>query len=180
MSCFNKKKRGASHIIFLQQVTHSMRCQWRGANQLWIDPQQANDQNRLSAFPQRTWYQAVFVWKRSGKCQHFRTRVQIEHSKITFITPGGYSGPSLSSSTSLSHSPLAFFLLFFALPFAAGTAATLHTLQSGTLWLRMSASISLPGTFRRHCRQLAVANEPWHWRTFLTPARFSRVSMFWV
>lgn len=105
-----------------------------------------------------------FKQKRRKKGYH---SVPIDHTKperrkkiLTFIIPGGYSGASLSSSTSLSHSPLAFFLLTFPFRFIGAESTVLHTLHSGTLRLRMSVSISVPGTRTRHWRQVAVAKEP--------------------
>jgi len=93
------------------------------------------------------------------------------------MIPGGYCGTSLSSSTSLSH--LSFFFLDF-LPFVdvAGGGCELQTVHSGTRCLIISVSISAPGTRRRHWRQLAIANDPWHCSTRFTPANVSRVSMF--
>lgn len=96
----------------------------------------------------------------------------------TFIIPGGYSGVSLSSSASLSHCPLACFRV--CLRFLGWALDGLHTGHKGTLRAMISGSISVPGTLRRHWRHVAVAKDPWHCKTCCTPARVSRVSIFWV
>ena len=96
----------------------------------------------------------------------------------TFMTHGGYKGPSSSSlSSSLAHCALDFLFFFLGL---GSAGCVLQTEQSGTVCARISASISVPRTCRRQDKQLAVANDPWHWRTRVTPAKVSNVSMFWV
>lgn len=100
-------------------------------------------------------------------------------SVFTFIIAAGNSAPSLSSSSWLSHSPFALFLLLLRLSGLAGLT-TLQTEHIGTLCVRISCSISVPGTRLWQSRQLAVANDPWHCSTRCTPARVSRVSIFCV
>lgn len=70
----NASTNEASHIVFRQQVILPTRYQWPAVNQLGIDPQQANDQNRLSAFPQRMWYRASKKKKNSSGWPYVRTK----------------------------------------------------------------------------------------------------------
>lgn len=97
------------------------------------------------------------------------------------MMPGGYAGGSGSSDASLSQP--SFFLPFFLFVLtgtAAGAAAALQSVQSGTRWLMMSSAIAAPGTRALQWMQDAVANEPWHCTTRCTPASVSSVSMFCV
>lgn len=86
-----------------------------------------------------------------------------------------------SSSPSLSHGARFFFLpFFFGFGTGSGAGVIEQTLHAGTRWFMMSSSIAFPGTVSLQFMQLAVANEPWHCKTFCTPARVSSVSMFCV
>lgn len=106
----------------------------------------------------------LFAEERDIRLEKRVNRISSQCLKVlTFMIPGGYVGASLSSSQSLSHSPLAFFLLIF-LPFFGvdddDDDGGLHTGHNGTFRRMMSDSISDPGTRLRQSKQVAVAKEP--------------------
>ena len=108
------------------------------------------------------------------------------HLVLTFMMPGRpYPHPCSSSLSSSSPAqfalPFPFILALIAFRSAISSSlAFRHIPQIGTSWRMMYGSMDGPGTRVLHRRQDAVAKEPWHCRTRLTPARVSRVSIFCV
>lgn len=150
------------------------KCRWQGVSRPCLCPQLTPDQIRQSISPRKMLCQAI------KQVVSYIAMMDMAKLEKTFMIPGGYSGPSLSSSSSLSQRPFPFFRLLRFLLIGGSAVGGLHTVQSGTLCWRISASISPPGTCRWQKRQDAVAKEPWHWSTRWTPASVSKVSIFWV